>query len=165
MLSLGKLSIVIPVYNDEEVLEELQRRLSPVVQELTEKREIIYVDDGSSDRSFEVLKRIDESDPSVVLIKQARNFGQHNSIAAGLRTATGDVVILMDSDLQDRPEDIPKLLEALAEHDCSMAIARWRSREDAWLKRSLSRLFFAISSRLTDVKYPPQLGVFRALSK
>ena len=126
-----KLSIVIPVFNDEEVLDELHRRLVSVVRHLAVQSEIVFVDDGSSDGSLDKLIRLQKDDPSVVVMKQARNFGQHNSIAAGLKCATGEIIVLMDSDLQDRPEDIPKLLDALETNGCSMAIAKWISRSDS----------------------------------
>jgi glycosyltransferase involved in cell wall biosynthesis len=94
-----------------------------------------------------------------------RNFGQHNAIAAGLEHVSGDVVVLMDADLQDRPEDIPKLLQALVENDVSMAIAKWKSRTDSFFRLFLSRLFFQVSQRITKIKHQPNLGVFRAMRK
>ena len=100
------LSVVIPVYNDEEVLEELYKRLKPVIDSLTNNYEIIFVDDGSKDKSFEKLLDLYQKDENIKIIKLSKNFGQHNSIAAGLENSSGDLVVLMDSDLQDRPEDL-----------------------------------------------------------
>jgi glycosyltransferase involved in cell wall biosynthesis len=159
------LSVVVPVYNDEEVLEELHRRLCPVVEELAADHEIVFVEDGSSDRSLEVLHAIQARDDRVVIVRQARNFGQAASIAAGLRCSVGSIVVLMDSDLQDRPEDIPRLVAALQDSGSSMAIARWISRKESWLKRTLSNTFFQVSSRLTSIQHSPQLGVFRAITR
>lgn len=165
MSPLNKLSVVIPVFNDEEVIDELHQRLIPVTRDLAGQCEVIYVDDGSTDASLAKLRHLQQGDPNIVIVKQARNFGQHNSIAAGLKCASGDVIILMDSDLQDRPEDIPRLLDALKANDCSMAIAKWISREDSSVKKALSHLFFHVSSRLTAIKHSPQLGVFRAIRR
>jgi len=162
---IDKLSVVIPVYNDEEVLAELYRRLQPVVRELSASYEVVFVDDGSEDGSLAVLEHIASQDTDVVIVQQARNFGQHNAIAAGLREARGDIIVVMDSDLQDRPEDIPKLITALLENACSMAIARWITREDTFVRRTCFRLFAAVSACLTNLQHPAELGVFRAITR
>ena len=161
----GDLSIVIPVYNDEEVLAELHSRLKPVVAQLGENHEILFVDDGSCDGSLATLKRIQQKDPRVVIVQQTRNFGQHNAIAAGLRNARGEIVILMDSDLQDPPEEIPTLIKALEDNQSSMAIAKWVSRKDSFLTRRLIRFCFKLAAPLTQVRHSPQLGVFRAIRR
>jgi glycosyltransferase involved in cell wall biosynthesis len=159
------LSIVIPVYNDEEVLPDLHRRLTPVLNELSATCEIVFVDDGSRDQSFRVLREIQKGDPRVRIVRLARNFGQANSIAAGLDHARCEVVVLMDSDLQDRPEDIHRLIDAMLEKDVPMAIARWISRHDSALKLAVSRLFYVVTNRITSVKREPRLGVFRAMKR
>jgi dolichol-phosphate mannosyltransferase len=139
------LSIVIPVYNDEEVLHELHKRLKAVLPELASKHEILFIDDGSRDKSFSILKEIAKKDPFVRVIKLARNFGQQNSISAGMDHAKGDIIVLMDSDLQDRPEDIHLLLEAMERDDTDMAIAKWITRKDSFRKRFFSKLFYKVS--------------------
>lgn len=159
------LSIVVPVYNDEEVLHELLKRLYPVAGSLSEKFEIILVDDGSKDRSWKVILELQLMYPEVAAVKLARNFGQQNSIAAGLDTAQGDIVVLMDSDLQDRPEDIPLLIEALQKHNASMAIAQWITRKDTSFKKVVSNLFFHVSDKITDIHIEPRLGIFRAMRR
>lgn len=159
------LSLVIPVYDDEEVLPDLHRRLQPVVVDLAEHHEIIFVDDGSRDGSLAALEQIQDADPSVVIVKLARNFGHQNAIAAGLKEARGDVVVLMDCDLQDRPEDIPKLIGALEESDCAMAIARWKNRQDSGAIRASIRACFKLTAPLTGIDHSPQLGVFRAIRR
>jgi dolichol-phosphate mannosyltransferase len=159
------LSIVIPVYNDEEVLPELHRRLTPVLSELSATCEIVFVDDGSRDGSFRVLRELQKTDPRVRVVRLARNFGQANAITAGLDHARNDVVVLMDSDLQDRPEDIHRLVDAMLEKDVPMAIARWISRRDNVLKLAVSRLFYVVTNRITSLKREPRLGVFRAMKR
>lgn len=159
------LSIVIPVYNDEDVLDELVRRLIPVAASLSEDYEVIFIDDGSKDESWKILLKLQKSTPNLKIIKLARNFGQSNSTAAGLDHARGDIVVIMDSDLQDRPEDIPRLIQSMEENDTDMAIVKWISRKDTFSKIFVSRLFHSISNRITNLQYEPGLGVFRALKK
>jgi polyisoprenyl-phosphate glycosyltransferase len=159
------ISVLIPVYNNHDVLDELHRRLVQALAPLYRDYEIVLVDDGSKDRSWQKIEALKKQDPHVVGIKLMRNFGQHNAIAAGLEHVAGDIVVLMDADLQDRPEDIPRLVEALLQGDASMAIARWKSRTDSFFKLFLSRLFFRVSQRITKIKHQPNLGVFRAMRK
>lgn len=160
------LSIVIPIYNDEEVLHELLRRVTPVAVQLAEADyEIILVDDGSRDRSWDVMQELQASYSNVVAVKLARNFGQQNSVAAGLSLAQGEYIVLMDSDLQDRPEDIPVLLNALLESNASMAIAQWISRKDTGFKKFVSNLFFRVSDKITTIHIQPKLGIFRVMKR
>jgi len=159
------LSIVIPVYNDEDVLDELVRRLVPVAESLSEDFEVIFIDDGSRDQSWKILVKLQKGNPKLKIIKLARNFGQSNSTAAGLDHASGDIIVIMDSDLQDRPEDIPKLIQSMEENDTDMAIVKWISRKDSFSKKFFSRFFHSVSNRITNLHYEPGLGVFRVLRK
>ena len=159
------LSIVVPVYNDEEVLDELVRRLIPVANSLSEAYEVIFIDDGSKDQSWKILLKLQKSNSNIKIIKLARNFGQSNSTAAGLDHAMGDVIVIMDSDLQDRPEDIPKLIQSMEDNDTDMAIVKWLSRKDSFSKKFFSRFFHSVSDKITNLHYEPGLGVFRVLRK
>ena len=159
------ISVVIPVYNDEEVLNELYKRLIPVCDKISDDYEIIFIDDGSKDRSFSILYNLFQSDSRVKILKQARNFGQANSILAGLQYAKGEMIVIMDSDLQDKPEDIPVLIEALEKNNVSMAIAKWKTRKDSLKKKIASWFFYEFSQRITNVKYVKGLGVFRAIKR
>ena len=159
------LSIVIPVYNDEDVLDELNRRLIPVAEAIAEDFEVIFIDDGSKDQSWKILVQFQKSNPKLKIIKLARNFGQSNSTAAGLDHAKGDIIVIMDSDLQDRPEDIPKLIDSMEENDTDMAIVKWISRKDSFSKKFVSRFFHTVSDRITNLHYEPGLGVFRVIRK
>jgi len=160
-----QISIVIPVFNDEDVLDMLYERLKPVLQEHCIFHEIIFVDDGSTDRSFQVLFNLQISDDAVKVIKLAENFGQSNAIAAGLEAAKGSVMVVMDSDLQDRPEDIPKLIEPIIEYSVPMTVSCWKSRNDSIYKRVLSTLFWLFSTGFTRINTRANLGVFRAISR
>jgi len=107
------LSIVIPIYNEEENLPILYEKLKAVLDNLGKSYEIIFVNDGSTDRSWEIIKELAEKDPHVVGVNFRKNFGQTAAMSAGFEVAQGDVIITMDGDLQNDPEDIPKLLEEL----------------------------------------------------
>ena len=162
-MSFNSISIVIPVFNDQDVLFELHNRLKAVLKTYQALHQIVFIDDGSSDESWPLICSLIERDSSVLGIKLMRNFGQQNAIAAGLDYTSGDIVVIMDSDLQDRPEDIPKLISALEANDASMAIAKWKTRNDGWMKLFVSKLFYSVSQRITKIHHQPGLGVFRAI--
>lgn len=157
------LSVLIPVFNDEPVLEELHRRLMLVLPETAGSFEIILVDDASSDGSWAKIKEIKLINPHVVGVKLSRNSGQQNAIAAAIDFSRGETIVIMDSDLQDRPEDIPKLLDALRTRNAGMAIAKWKTRKDSLAKRLVSHFNFKVTSMLTGIKHEHGLGVFRAI--
>lgn len=130
-----ELSVVIPLYNEEENIEELHRKLSEALINLSISYEIIYVDDGSMDNTLKLLEEIQKKDSHVVVLSFRRNFGQTAAFAAGFDFARGDVVITMDGDLQNDPVDIPKLLEAIKYADL---VSGWRKRrKDPFLSRRL----------------------------
>ena len=157
---------MIPIYNDEEVIPELLRLLTAVVESIVSDYEIILVDDGSRDRSWEIMQEERAKRDHLRIARLSRNFGQQNSIAAGLSLTTKDLIVLMDSDLQDRPEDIPVLIDALlADSEATMAIAQWEQRQDSRMKIAVSRLFQRVSNSITDIHTMPRLGIFRVMRK
>jgi undecaprenyl-phosphate 4-deoxy-4-formamido-L-arabinose transferase len=109
------LSAIVPVYNSEQVVSTLVRRLQPVLARLAPNYELILVNDGSRDRSWEVLRELAAQYPCVRSINLMRNYGQHNALLCGIRAAKRDVIVTLDDDLQHPPEEIPRLLEKLAE--------------------------------------------------
>jgi glycosyltransferase involved in cell wall biosynthesis len=146
------LSIVVPVYNEEENIQGLYDQLTAVLEPLGLAYEIICADDGSTDRSFERLKSLAERDPRIKIIRFRRNFGQTAGFSAGFDYATGDIVITVDADLQNDPAGIPVLLDKMAEgYDI---VSGWRSnRQDAFLTRKLpSRIANWLISRTTGVQ-------------
>ncbi len=159
------LSLVIPVYNDQEVLGELNKRLLEVIPGICNDFEIILIDDGSKDNSWQEIKRLKNENQKIVGLKLTRNFGQANAIAAGLDHAKNEFIVIMDSDLQDPPEFIETLLDKCIETDSDMAIARRASRKDTWLKRTLSKWFNKISYKATSIKVKQGMGVFRVMKK
>ena len=160
------LSVVVPIYNDQEVIDELLRRLTAVLKQIVEDYEIILVDDGSRDASWTVMNAARTQYDRLRIARLSRNFGQQNSIAAGLSLTTKDLIVLMDSDLQDRPEDIPTLIDALlADPEATMSIAQWEERKDSRMKIAVSRLFQTVSNKITDIHTMPRLGIFRVMKK
>jgi glycosyltransferase involved in cell wall biosynthesis len=128
-------SVVVPLYNEEENVEELHSRLKAVLDSLGVEYEIIFVDDGSTDKTLPMLEKIQSGDNNLVTLSLRRNFGQTAAFAAGFDYARGDVVITMDGDLQNDPADIPRLLDAIRDHDI---VSGWRrKRKDPFLSRRL----------------------------
>lgn len=146
-----KLSVVVPVYNEEPNLPELRSRLDEVLPNLGISYEVILVDDGSSDGSFAVMQEIALEDPHYGAIRLRRNYGQTAAIACGIKHSRGDVIVPMDADLQNDPADIPRLLETLEQG--WDVVSGWRKeRHDAFLTRRLpSMLANWLISRLTGV--------------
>ena len=160
------ISVVVPIYNDQEVIAELHRRLQPVLEKATKDYEIILVDDGSRDHSWQEMLTVRSADDHVRAVRLSRNFGQQSAIAAGLSLVQKELIVLMDSDLQDRPEDIPVLIDALlADEHATMAIAQWEQRKDSRLKLAVSRLFQRVSNRITEIHTEPRLGIFRVMKR
>ena len=143
-------SIVIPVFNEEGGLPQLHARIGAVLDALDRPAEVIYVDDGSSDRSLEELLVIQAEDHRVTVVSLARNAGQHAAVLAGFAHARGAVVVTLDADLQNPPEEIPRLLEAIdAGHD---VVGTWREdRGDPALRRVISALVTGVASRSVGV--------------
>ncbi|RTZ61357.1 MAG: glycosyltransferase, partial [Gammaproteobacteria bacterium] len=145
------ISVVIPVYNEEENLKPLYGELKEVLKSLPYEYEIIFVDDGSTDGSYEILKKLALEDKKVKVIRFRRNYGQTAAMYAGFQYAQGDVIITMDGDLQNDPHDIPKLLEKINEgYDI---VSGWRkNRKDPFLTRILpSKIANWIISKVTGV--------------
>ena len=160
------ISVVVPIYNDQEVIAELHRRLRPVLEAITDRYELILVDDGSRDHSWEEMLQVRRSNEHVRAVRLSRNFGQQSAIAAGLSLTSNDLIVLMDSDLQDRPEDIPTLIDALlADPQAMMAIAQWEERKDSRMKLAVSPLFQRVSNTITEIHTVPRLGIFRVMKK
>ena len=158
------LSVVVPILDEEDGLPELLRRLLPVLEAQTARFEVVFVDDGSRDGSVALLRRAAETDPRVKVLALSRNFGQHVALSAGCDHARGDVVVLMDGDLQDRPEEIPALLGRLDEgYDAVYAIRR--NRKDGAIKRATSAAFHAVLATAVGGRHHASAAVFRAMRR
>jgi dolichol-phosphate mannosyltransferase len=160
-------SLVLPVYNEEPVLNELERRLGQLLGEMDPagKWEVIFVNDGSKDASQQMLEAACAREPRFKLVNLSRNFGHQIAITAGLDRAEGDAVVIMDADLQDPPEVISEMLQRFAEgYDVVYAVRRRRHGE-SWFKRATAALFYRTLERVVGVKIPKDTGDFRLMSR
>ncbi len=158
------LDAVVPVYNEEAILPELHSRLTDTLSDLPYAWRVIYVDDGSRDRSPEMLADFADGDQRVGVVHLSRNFGQQLAISAGLAMTSADVVVLLDGDLQDPPEVIPMLIGKWEEgYDVVYAVKR--ERKEALPKRLLFSLFYRILRRLSNVDIPADAGNFSLMDR
>ena len=158
-------SIVIPVLNEEDVIKELQRRLVQAAKQLDGDCEFLFVDDGSTDRTRELLQAERGRDPRVKLVALSRNFGHQLAITAGIDLAGGDAVVVIDSDLQDPPELIPKLAVRWREgFDVVYGVRSARAGETGFKLRT-ARLFYRLLNRASDVDLPLDAGDFRLMDR
>jgi len=159
------LSIVVPVYNESEVLPEFHRRLVQVLDTLELVSEILYVNDGSVDASLNTLQQLGAIDGRVAFINLSRNFGKEIAVTAGLDHARGEAAVVIDADLQDPPEVIPSLVDKWQEgYDLVYATRRERYGE-SWLKRTTASLFYRLMHAIGDVPIPEDTGDFRLLNR
>jgi polyisoprenyl-phosphate glycosyltransferase len=160
-----RISIIVPMYNEEAVVEKMMARLDAVMQSVDEEYEILCVNDGSRDNTLVKLLELKSRYPRICIIDLSRNFGKENALTAGLEIASGDAVIPIDADLQDPPELIPEM------------IAKWRSgfdvvygvrvdrRSDGAVKQWTASLFYRFYNRISDVPIPPDTGDFRLVDR
>src|SRR6185436_13234320 len=145
-----EISVVVTLYDEVGSLEELHRRALAALEGLGRPFEIVYVDDGSTDGTFDVLERLHAADARVHAVRFKRNFGQHPAMHAGLARARGDIVVTMDGDLQNQPEDIPRLVAAV-EGGADVASGRRAARNDSWGRTLPSRMINGMLRRFTGV--------------
>ncbi|MBA3842027.1 MAG: glycosyltransferase family 2 protein [Actinobacteria bacterium] len=157
-------SVVIPVYGNEQFLEELARRLKDTLGGLGRSFEVIFVDDGSPDRSWDLIEELSSRHHEVVGLRLSRNFGQHPAISAGFERAVGEVTVLMDADLQDAPEELPRLLELL---DDGADVVYTTIVDDGGSSRlrPTSALFHFSFAHVASVSVPPSIGTYRAFNR
>jgi len=158
-------SVVVPVYNEEESLLELGRRLSAALDELDDAAEVIVVDDGSTDASPVLLAELKRRDERFRVVRLSRNFGHQIAITAGLDSARGAAIVVMDGDLQHPPEVIHRLVERWREgYDVVYAIAE-EHEQASWFKRHSATLFYRLISRVAKVEMPMGAGDFRLVDR
>jgi len=160
----GKVSVVIPVFNEAGVLDELHERLAAVLGECAEDYEIIAVDDGSTDGSMDKIAELASRDARFKGVELSRNFGQQAAVSAGLSFACGDVVVLMDSDLQDPPEELPKMFAKL-EEGYDVVFARRVKRKEGPGKRLAFRLFYKLLRMSAGKRIPVDAGLFSVMRR
>lgn len=157
-------SVILPVFNEESILEELSRSIQAVLDGLASAYELIFVDDGSVDRSSEILDRLAAASNSVRVVHLSRNFGHQAAVHAGLSCAAGDVVVVMDSDMQDDPAAIP-LLVAEWELGTDVVYAIRSSRKEGVAERLLFRSFYRLLSLVSDTRIPLDAGNFGLIDR
>ncbi len=160
-----RISIVIPVYNESANLRPLHRRLDEALSAIAYDCEMLFVDDGSIDGTFEILQGLAEADPRVRALQLSRNFGQQAAITAGLEHAVGDAILTMDGDLQHPPELIAELLKKWEEGYEVVYTIREESRDVGALKAATSAAFYRVFSRIADFELPGGTADFRLLDR
>ncbi len=159
------ISVVVPLYNEEQVAYESYTRLKAVLESLHEPYEMIFVNDGSRDATPIILRRICETDPTVHFIDFSRNFGHQTAISAGMDYALGDAVVVIDADLQDPPEVIPEMIAKWREGFDVVYGKRAERKGETLFKRVTSALFYRLLKNLSDVDIPVDTGDFRLIDR
>jgi polyisoprenyl-phosphate glycosyltransferase len=161
---LSKLSVVIPILNEADNIIELHERLGITLGSLGVEYEIIFVDDGSKDRSLQLIKDLSSNDSRVKYISFTRNFGHQIAIHAGIEYCHGDLIVIMDGDLQNPPELIPALVNKL-QNDYEVVYAQRKIRkEESFLKRLTASLFYTLMNKISDIDIPEDTGDFRIIT-
>lgn len=158
------ISIVIPLFNEEASLGELHKRISQVLKEIGQEVEVIYVNDGSTDDTGAALERIAAADPTARIIHLSRNFGHQPALTAGIDSAVGEAVILMDGDLQDQPEAIPGFVEKWRE-GYEVVYAVRSSRQENGMLRLAFKAFYWVQHKLSGIQQPLDAGIFCLLDR
>lgn len=156
-------SVILPIYNEESGIAELYKRLTAVFESMGKSYEFVFVDDGSRDRSFALLAELYENDPHVRALQFSRNFGHHIAMTAGMDAVRGEVVVMMDSDLQDLPEEIPLMFAKLEEgYDVVFGIRM--NKQHGLIKRINSAMFLWVMQRVVR-GFEPNSGIFRMVRR
>jgi polyisoprenyl-phosphate glycosyltransferase len=165
MTNAPRYSILVPAHNEEAVLAECHRRLKEVMDTTGEPYELIFVDDGSRDRTGEVLNGLAEADPNVKVITFSRNFGHQIAISAGMDHASGDAVVVIDADLQDPPEVILEMIAKWKEGYDVVYGKRGERQGETAFKKATAFLFYRLLRSMTDVDIPTDVGDFRLIDR
>lgn len=158
-------SVVIPVYNEELVIQETYNRLKSVMDSLNENYELIFVNDGSRDKSASILGAVCEADQRVKLVDFSRNFGHQMASTAGMDYSSGETIVLIDADLQDPPEIIPKMLEKWREGFDVVYGIRVKRKGETFFKKFTSKIFYRLLNSMTEVEIPLDTGDFRLVGR
>lgn len=160
-----KISFVVPVFNEEENIHEFHRRLTQVMAPLPYDYEILFIDDGSKDRTSQLIRELAEKDPHVQGYVFARNFGHQLALTCGLDQSTGDAVISMDGDLQHPPEMVPELLKKWEEGYEIVQTVRKATEDATWFKNITSRLYYKLINSMSEVRVTPGGSDFRLMDR
>ena len=159
------LSVVVPAYNEEDVLPEFHRRLAGVLETMRVDAEVIYVNDGSSDGTLAAMRALQQADARVAVLDMSRNFGKEIALTAGLDRCRGDAVVVIDADLQDPPETIPELVTLWKSGYDNVYAQRTEREGEPWFKRATAHTFYRVMRRMGRLEIPVDTGDFRLLSR
>lgn len=159
------ISVVIPIYNEEEIIVSLHQAVSRAVCDVSEGWEIVFVNDGSTDSSLDLLRQLQANDPHVVVVELSRNWGHMGALHAGMQIARGDAVILMDGDFQDPPEVLPKLVAAWRGGAQVVTAVRRSRQESRKILALLFPLFYRVLGAISDYPVPLNAGIFGLLDR
>ncbi len=159
------ISVVVPIYNEEELVVRFHEAVTNALENIGSEWEVVYVNDGSTDSSLELLKQMQSLDSHVVIVELSRNWGHMGAISAGLATASGDAVILMDGDFQDPPEVLPQLIEAWRGGGEIVVAVRTSRQEQSKVLRTLFPLFYRVLATIADYPIPLDAGIFSLLDR
>lgn len=159
------ISLVVPIYNEEEILNLLHNSVASVMGNVDESWEVVYVDDGSKDSSLQLLRELQAADPHIVVVSLSRNWGHMGALNAGLKTAQGDAIVLMDGDMQDPPEVIPEFLAAWRGGAQVVTAVRRSRQESRKYLAFLFPLFYRVLGALSDYPIPLNAGIFGLLDR
>ena len=160
-----KYSVIIPMYNEEEVILESYRRLDNVMRPLGEEYELIFVNDGSRDRTMEIMLDVAKKDPHVKIVDFARNFGHQTAVTAGMKYSSGDAVVIIDADLQDPPELIPGMIEKWKEGYEVVYGKRLKREGETKFKLVTAKAFYKLINSLSGNMIPMDTGDFRLIDR
>lgn len=159
------ISVVVPIYNEEELIVRFHEAVANAMEESHTQWEVVYVNDGSTDTSLELLKGLQKLDPHVAVVELSRNWGHMGAISAGLKTARGAAVILMDGDFQDPPEVLPQLIDAWRDGGEVVVAVRRSRQERRKILAKLFPLFYRVLGSLSDYPIPLNAGIFSLMSR
>ncbi|MBC8080173.1 MAG: glycosyltransferase family 2 protein, partial [Gorillibacterium sp.] len=158
-------SIVVPVYNEEEVITETYKRLSEVMQQQPESYELVFVNDGSKDRTADIIRGLSKQDRTVRLIDFSRNFGHQVAISAGMDYAAGDAIVVIDADLQDPPEVILEMIIKWKQGYDVVYGKRLKRKGETYFKKVTAKMFYRLLRSMTTVDIPVDTGDFRLIDR
>lgn len=159
------ISIIIPCYNEEKVINKAYETITDVMNnELQYEYELLFIDDGSRDRTLEILKEISKKDSKIKILSFTRNFGHQNAVTAGINHCNGNIAIIMDADLQDPPSLIPKMVDKYLEFDCNIVYGQRIERKgESLFKKITAKWFYRFLNKISNIKIPLDTGDFRLI--
>lgn len=160
------LSVIVPCFNEELVVEETHKRLTEVMLKIQMDYELIFINDGSKDKTFSILAQLAENDTKVKVINFSRNFGHQCAVTAGINNCHGDYAVIIDSDLQDPPEVIPDMLDLMLKENANVVYGVRKKRDgESWFKLVTAKYFYRTLNKMSEVQFPVDTGDFRLIDR